>query len=213
MPEQVARFVSEAFYEGRLGTRHSGGRGDPVFRSPFAMIDTSDRPASERRETALKDTEAHHEQGYVNALELELIVSLIARANSWYRDWAVIVPYKAQARRISEALAGEFGDPATVADNVGTVDSFQGGERDLIVYGFTRSNSQNSVGFLTELRRLNVAVSRTKQQLVMVGDLATLRAATDIEFRKKITMMEDHLRRHGDLRLSGEVEKLLRDVR
>ncbi|ABW10929.1 conserved hypothetical protein [Parafrankia sp. EAN1pec] len=213
MPEQVARFVSDAFYAGRLGTRHGGGRDDPLFRSAFAMIDTSDRPAGERGETALKATETRHEQGYVNALEVELIVSLLARAAGWYRDWAVIVPYKAQARRISEALAGEFGDPTTVADNVGTVDSFQGGERDLIIYGFTRSNSRNSVGFLTELRRLNVAVSRAKQQLVMVGDLATLRSATDTEFRKKISMMEDHLRRDGDLRLSCEIEKLLRDPR
>lgn len=213
MPEQVARFVSDAFYEGRLGTRHGGGRGDPLFRSAFAMIDTSDRPAGERGETELKDTEARHEKGYVNGLELELIVSLVARAAGWYRDWAVIVPYKAQARRISEALTGEFADPTTVADNVGTVDSFQGGERDLIVYGFTRSNSRNSVGFLTELRRLNVAVSRAKQQLVMVGDLATLRSATDTEFRKKISVLEEHLRRDGDLRRSIEVEKLLRDPR
>jgi superfamily I DNA and/or RNA helicase len=176
------------------------------------MVDTSDRPFDERRETARGDTGTRAERGYVNALEADLIVALVAGADRWYRDWAVIVPYRAQARRIAQALAAVGMDSRKVDDGVGTVDSFQGGERDLIVYGFTRSNDRGAVGFLTELRRLNVAVSRAKQQLVVVGDLATLTAATDPGFRSTALLMVENLRRDGDLRPSTEVEMLLRDL-
>ncbi|MDT3440705.1 AAA domain-containing protein [Pseudofrankia sp. BMG5.37] len=212
MPEELGRFVSGAFYQGRLMTKHDGVRGDPVFGAPFAMIDTSDRPSSQRREESPGRTEREtaRQPGYINTFEAELIALLVGRAVGWYRDWAVIVPYKAQARRIGELLGGALGDPAKVADNIGTVDSFQGGERDLIVYGFTRSNGRGSVGFLTELRRINVAVSRARRQLVMVGDLLTLCSATDSGFRELMETMMGHLRQHGEIRPSAEIEKLLR---
>lgn len=57
---------------------------------------------------------------------------------------------------------------------VATVDSYQGQERDLIILTFTRSNTQGIVGFLKDWRRLNVAMTRAKRQLIMVGDLSTL---------------------------------------
>lgn len=54
------------------------------------------------------------------------------------------------------------------------MDSFQGQERDLILFAFTRSNGKAAVGFLAEWRRLNVAMTRAKRQLILVGDLNTL---------------------------------------
>ncbi|EIV92913.1 DEAD/DEAH box helicase [Frankia sp. QA3] len=210
MPEELARFVSRAFYQGRLRTEHPGGGGDPVFRSPFAMVDTSDRPEAERAERPLHATEPWQQRGYVNELEVELIAAVVARLAGTYRDWAVIVPYRAQARRIEAALGRELGDPARVAENVGTVDSFQGGERELIVYGFTRSNGRGAVGFLKELRRLNVAITRAKRQLVLVGDTATLRSAGDEAFAEMARGLTDYLRSDGDLRASIDLERQLR---
>lgn len=211
MPEVLARFVSGAFYQGRLRTSHEGGGGDPIFRSPFGMIDTSDRPARERAEQELRATEAWQQRGYVNDLEAELIAAQIARAARYFADWAVIVPYRAQAARIEAALARLLGDPAGISENIGTVDSFQGGERDLIVYGFTRSNDRGAVGFLSELRRLNVAITRAKQQLVLVGDTSTLCAATDTGFATMAGELVTYLRAHGDLRPSREIARLLAD--
>jgi hypothetical protein len=208
MPAEVAGFVSAAFYDGQLVTAHAGGHADPVFRSPFALVDTSDRRPDQRRERSATGTEATSRAGYVNELEASLIATLVGTLP--YRDWAVIVPYRAQAARIVALLAAGLGDPTAVADNVGTVDSFQGGERDLIVYGFTRSNSAGAVGFLSELRRLNVAVSRPKRQLVLVGDLATLRAARDTGFATMTATLIDHVAQYGDLRGSTEIERLLR---
>lgn len=62
---------------------------------------------------------------------------------------------------------------------IATLDSFQGQERDLIIYSSTRSNKHNSIGFLNELRRLNVALSRCKHQLVFIGDFSFLTSCVD----------------------------------
>ena len=155
MPIELASFVSRTFYNNRLETEHPGGGGDPIFRSPFAMVSTSDVPEAERAET--RSTRV---PGYVNRLEAELIVELIARLRNWYPDWGVILPYRAQVDLVRRRLSAALGDPDRIVDCVGTVDSFQGGERELIVVGFVRSNARHEVGFLDELRRLNVAISR-----------------------------------------------------
>ncbi len=209
MPSQIAGFVSSTFYFGRLRTQHSGGEPDPVFRSPFAMVNTADRPPSERRETAMRGRGEAIRFGYRNELEARLIAKLVAKSHRHYRDWAVIVPFNAQKELVIERLQGLLGASARVADNVGSVDSFQGGERDLIVFGFTRSNSGGDIGFLKELRRFNVAITRARRQLVLVGDLDTLRRATDEEFRDIMKAMHGHLNDAGDLRSSLEVESAL----
>jgi AAA domain len=166
MPEHIARVVSQQFYGGALHTEHDGVGGDPIFRQPFAMADTADRIPSERYEQRSRRKEAWGQQGYRNELEAALIAQLITEYIDMYPDWAVIVPYRVQAERVTELLTKSLGDGATVADRVGTVDAFQGGEQDLIIYGFTRSNNNGDIGFLKELRRLNVAITRARRQLV-----------------------------------------------
>jgi superfamily I DNA and/or RNA helicase len=82
---------------------------------------------------------------------------------------------------------------------VATVDSFQGGQHDTILFGFTLSNPYRNVGFLREVRRSNVAFSRAKQRLILVGDLSTLLNATDPAFRDLAQALHDHVRTAGDL--------------
>jgi hypothetical protein len=205
MPEPVARFVSEAFYGNLLQTDHPGSPGDPIFRQPFAMVDTADRPAGQRAERPVQGNEEWGGRGYVNELEAALITQLVTGCARWYSDWAVIVPYRAQARRVAELLTPVLGDGVAVAESVGTVDSFQGGERDLIIYGFTRSNSRGDIGFLKELRRINVAITRARRQLVLVGDSTTLSQARDERFAALFHSMTTHLRQSGDLRRSRDV--------
>lgn len=209
MPEPLARFISGAFYGGILKTQHAGRPADPIFTEPFAMVDTSDQPAGLRAERSVQRSEEWGLRGYTNPLEAELISDLIRRYLEWYPNWAVIVPYRAQVKLITELLVTALGDASAVTDHVGTVDSFQGGERDLIVYGFTRSNHRSEVGFLRELRRLNVAITRARSQLVLVGDKATLRSAKDDEFGALMRSLTDYLGHSGDLRRSREVQDQL----
>ncbi|MFG2044003.1 DEAD/DEAH box helicase [Dactylosporangium sp. NPDC048998] len=209
MPEPLARFVSDRFYSGVLTTEHPGGPSDSVFRAPFAMVDTADQPVARRAERPGRRQEEWGRGGYINPFEADLITLLITWYVDQYPDWAVIVPYRAQVELVTEQLTKALGDAAVIADNVGTVDAFQGGERDLIVYGFTRSNKQGDIGFLKELRRINVAITRARRQLVLVGDGSTLRAARDRPFAELMLALTDHLTHSGDLRPSREVQQQL----
>jgi hypothetical protein len=125
MPEPLADFVSRAFYDGQLHTDHPGTTPGPVFEHPFALVDTSDQPAKRRREQQTRRDEHWGRPGYVNRLEADLITAIVTTHTSLFRDWAVIVPYRAQAEMVTDLLTDALGEG--VADNVGTVDSFQGG--------------------------------------------------------------------------------------
>jgi hypothetical protein len=107
-------------------------------------------------------------------------------------------------------LTGHAGDAEKVRLNVGTVDSFQGGERDVILYGFTRSNPERRVGFLRELRRVNVAITRARQQLVLVGDLETLTSAKDEGFRGLAGSLRDYVAGSGEIISCGMARSRLR---
>ncbi|ONI70518.1 hypothetical protein ALI144C_48655 [Actinosynnema sp. ALI-1.44] len=196
MPEVIARFISDAFYDGELRTMVRRTHDDPLFTSPLAFVDTTHLPSQERSER-----KSHAGNGGIeNPAEARLLSRLAADYDRRGAEWALIVPYTAQVTLIKDSLRALSVDGDVIEANVGTVDSFQGGERDVILYGFTRSNRGNKVGFLDELRRANVAFTRTKSQLVLVGDMGMLLRATDSDFRELITALRDHIREHGDVR-------------
>jgi hypothetical protein len=198
MPSVIADFISTAFYDGRLHTDVTRSHRDQLFARQFTFVDTSSLPAPIRHETRA-DAEAFGRPGCTNEAEGELLVRLAGHYHRLRAEWAVILPYRAQVDLVRSRLTEIVGSSATVELNVGTVDSFQGGERNVILYGFTRSNPAGSVGFLDELRRANVAFTRAKQQLVLVGDLRMLAEANDARFRGLIRDLWDHLRVHGDI--------------
>ena len=87
----------------------------------------------------------------------------------------VITPYSAQVdelRKLAEASAVMARVYSSITIN--TVDAFQGQERDVIVISFVRSNDKGEVGFLADIRRTNVAMTRGRKKLILVGDSATL---------------------------------------
>ncbi|MEV6228068.1 AAA domain-containing protein [Saccharopolyspora shandongensis] len=205
MPEIIADLVSDLFYGGTLQTMVQREPGDAVFRSPLAFVDTSGLPQHVR-------SEEYVGQGYRNRVEADLLSRLAAHYQHRGVEWALIVPYQHQLSKIKE-LAGEWApDQDTLDANMGTVDSFQGGERDVVLYGFTRSNSRGEVGFLKELRRLNVAFTRAKRQLVLVGDLETLLNSTDEGFRTLIHALHTSLKAGGDLRVCIDVIDRLNEM-
>ena len=209
MPEIIADFISAEFYERRLRTAVRREHRDPLFRSPLAFVNTSRLPPRERYEKSGRDRERWGQPGYTNPAEADLLTELAARYDRQGAEWAVIVPYRAQAARITAALAPRIGNTQLVRLNVGTVNSFQGGERDVILYGFTRSNSEGKVGFLSELRRVNVAFTRAKYQLILAGDLSTLTMARDERFRELARSLRSYLAEHGDMRHYQDIRNLL----
>jgi hypothetical protein len=210
MPEVIGTFISSQFYGGRLGTDTDRPARDELFASPLAFVDTAELPAAERKERHPRPGERWPEKSWVNDAEATLIASLAAYYDARGSDWVVIVPFSAQEGRISALLGKQLGDEERTASRVASVDSFQGGEHDTVIFGFTRSNSGRAVGFFKDVRRSNVAFSRARYRMIMVGDLSTLVNASDAGFRSMMEALHDHLRRRGDLRRYREVETLLR---
>ena len=93
------------------------------------------------------------------------------------RTLGVITPYRAQVERLTAGIESlEWHEALKSYITIDTVDAFQGQERDIIVLSFVRSNDKGEVGFLADIRRTNVAMTRAKKKLIMIGDSATLGA-------------------------------------
>jgi hypothetical protein len=198
MPAVLGDFVSASFYGGRLVTETKPRPPLPIFLSPLAFVDTSALPAEERAERNRPRTETWQVAGRDNPAEARIVLELAKRFAEEKRDWVVITPYRAQVQLIDIWLREVLGVEA-IRDRIGTVDAFQGQERDIVMYSFTRSNSGRSVGFLSELRRLNVAITRARIQLVLIGDRKTLTNAKDERFRRLARQLFTYADEHGDV--------------
>lgn len=109
---------------------------------------------------------------------------------------AVITPYNAQVALLSTLLHPRYPDL-----EIGSVDGFQGREKDAIVLCLVRSNDQREVGFLKEKRRLNVAMTRARRQLCIVGDSSTVSHGS-----RYLKSWMDSLEEGADLRAADSME-------
>ena len=99
-------------------------------------------------------------------------------------DVGIISPYRAQVQYIRHLIKkADFFKPFRKIISVNTVDGFQGQERDVILVSLVRSNAEGQIGFLRDLRRMNVAITRARMKLIILGDVATL---TRHPFYKKL---------------------------
>lgn len=157
------------FYEDKLKAHTSVADIQLPDLPPWTFIDTAGKGFDEQREAGTDSTCNPDEAAFVMA-RLEEIVRAHPEATI-----GVVAPYSAQVR-----LLQELWRPPTEADqarvDIATVDGFQGQERDIMVLSLTRSNDSGSIGFLSEYRRTNVAMTRARKHLLLVGDGATLGA-------------------------------------
>jgi hypothetical protein len=211
MHPDISAFVSAAFYGGQLRDFESvHGRTLP---GPLWLPAT---PALQLLDTrGLEDRgESRVGNGYVNHLECELAVHLL-RAFAGLPDWqgrtlGVIAPYRRQVEALEAAVQQDEVLAEVLHDGLlqlGTVDSFQGQERDLIVFCCTRSNAAGKVGFVDNQQRLNVALSRARARLLVVADAATLERSSgrgpvgpaEQDVRRGLLELLEHARGHGGL--------------
>jgi superfamily I DNA and/or RNA helicase len=90
-------------------------------------------------------------------------------------DVGIISPYRAQVQHLRQLVRKrEFFKPFRTLISVNTVDGFQGQERDIIVISLVRANDEGQIGFLRDLRRMNVAMTRARMKLIILGDRPTL---------------------------------------
>ncbi len=164
MNERIMRFPSEALYQGRLRA-HPSVAGHAIDGAPLELVDTSGRGFEEETPQG-SDSKANAGEAELAAAEVERILA----AGVAPGDVAVIAPYDGQVQQLRALLAARCEEGL----EVDTVDGFQGREKEAVVVSLTRANEAGEVGFLSDVRRMNVALTRARKKLVVVGDGATV---------------------------------------
>ena len=177
MHEDILRFPSRWFYHDELeAAPEVKYRGILDFDTPASWIDTS--------ELDLQEKAVAEGTGRLNTGEAELLVRElknymerigIRRILEEHIDFGVISPYRAQVHYLRHLLKKEpFFRPCRRLITVHTVDGFQGQERDVIMISLVRANEKGQIGFLRDLRRMNVAITRARMKLLILGEAVTL---------------------------------------
>ena len=177
MHEDIMRFPSRWFYHDELeAAPEVKYRGILDFDTPASWIDTS--------ELDLQEKAVAEGTGRLNTVEAELLVRElknymerigIRRILEEHIDFGVISPYRAQVHYLRHLLKKEpFFRPCRRLITVHTVDGFQGQERDVIMISLVRANEKGQIGFLRDLRRMNVAITRARMKLLILGEAVTL---------------------------------------
>jgi len=175
MHENIMGYSSRMFYDNKLKA-HASVANHLLFDedSPLQFIDTAGCGFNEEADgTSTVNTE---EAAFV----IKYVVRLAAILKTHYtpKDFpsiGIISPYKQQINILKEQLLHTPDtEPYRDKITVNTIDSFQGQERDIIYISLTRSNAEGEIGFLSDIRRMNVAMTRARKKLIVVGDSATL---------------------------------------
>ena len=177
MNRQIMQYPSLALYHGALQAASSVANWTlPQDEKPIIFIDT----AGAGFEETLIDNgiynagEAFFLRQHVGQL-LQDLDPLYADSDSPFPTVGIVAPYRRQSAFLKEAFAADDAlKPYEKALQIHTIDSFQGQEKDIIYISLTRSNAQQQIGFLADIRRMNVAMTRAKKKLVIIGDSSTI---------------------------------------
>ncbi|MDN3580687.1 AAA domain-containing protein [Mucilaginibacter flavus] len=172
MNEAIMGFSSREFYNSKLKANTSVAS-RLLFNGdiPVSFIDTAGCGFEEQQ----AGTSTYNPDEAV--LLLKHLTRLVTELDptTKFPSIAVISPYKEQIRTLNELLLANDTLSSHAADiSVNTIDSFQGQERDVAYISLARSNANGEIGFLADIRRMNVAMTRARKKLVVIGDSATL---------------------------------------
>ncbi len=188
MHGQIMGFSSAEFYDdsliahdsvaGHLLTDLPSVTAVPITETPLEFIDTAGASYDEEQAADSKSRTNSQEA----ALAIKKVTQL--QENGVAADQiALITPYSDQVNLLRELLPDEI--------EVSSVDGFQGREKEVIIISLVRSNSDGEIGFLAETRRMNVALTRARRKLIVIGDSATI--ASDPFFGRFIDYTETHM--------------------
>ncbi|MFL5418045.1 MAG: AAA domain-containing protein [Myxococcales bacterium] len=164
MNDRILRYPNKALYGGALRS-HPDVAAHSIDDAPLEVIDTAGRGFEEETPEA-SDSKANEGEAALAAAEVERIIQKGVRP----ADIAVIAPYDGQVQRLRQLLARRFDEGL----EIDTVDGFQGREKEAVVVTLVRSNDEGDLGFLADIRRMNVALTRARKKLVVIGDSATV---------------------------------------
>jgi ATP-dependent RNA/DNA helicase IGHMBP2 len=172
MHEEIMRYSSFEFYDNSLKADESVAshrlcdlpdvREDELTTNAVRFIDTSGSSFEEEREKAGSSL-ANPEEAALAVKKTMDLIGLGVRPE----DIAIITPYTAQVRVLRELMNHD-------AVEIGSIDGFQGREKEAVIISLVRSNNDNEIGFLKDTRRMNVALTRARRKLIVIGDSSTI---------------------------------------
>lgn len=151
MADPISKLISNQFYEGKLINCSGQNSGQLTF------IDTAGYDAPEE--------ENEINGSYSNPGEVKLIAALLEEQQLTPRETVIITPYNGQIELLESQFKGW---------HISTIDAIQGQEKRNVVISLVRSNENGTIGFLSDYRRMNVAISRAQENCFLIGDSATL---------------------------------------
>ena len=177
MHSDIMKFSSQWFYGGNLvAAPDVESRGILDYDIAMEWIDTTDMDFAERTVSA-GNSRLNTLEGDFFIAELERYVQRIGvqRILDERIDFGLISPYKAQVKYLrSKIKKSAVLKPIKQQLSINTIDGFQGQERDVVMISLVRSNDDGRIGFLSDLRRMNVAITRARMKVMIVGDASTL---------------------------------------
>ena len=177
MHSDIMQFSSQWFYGGNLvAAPEVSDRGILDYDIAMEWIDTTDMDFAERTVSAgnsrLNTLEADF---FVAQLERYVQRIGVQRIIDERIDFGLISPYKAQVKYLRTKIKkSAVLKPIKQQLSINTIDGFQGQERDVVMISLVRSNDDGRIGFLSDLRRMNVAITRARMKVIIVGDASTL---------------------------------------
>ena len=177
MNEEIMRFSSDWFYGGQVQSapqvRH---RSILDFDVPIEWVESA---SEEWGEAFVGETfgRINREEAHLTMAILHRYLNKIGRQRLLEEriDIGIISPYRAQVQYLRQLVKRDDQlKPLRHLISINTVDGFQGQERDIIIISLVRSNEQGQIGFLRDLRRMNVAITRARMKLIILGDSTTL---------------------------------------
>jgi superfamily I DNA and/or RNA helicase len=192
MVKTIGDLISETFYDGALES--------PKSKPDVTLPGVFPKSVTWLSTTNLSDSrEIRAGASYRNEAECRVIrdalnqIDFIARKRKAVYHVAVIAGYVAQVKGLQDIIRDHLHEWTGLRIDCSTVDAFQGSEADICIYSVTRSNPDGKLGFLREKPRLNVALSRGRSALVIVGDDGFCRSATgENPFRRTVDFIDAH---------------------
>jgi serine/threonine protein kinase len=204
MCSTIGSLVSHVFYDDKLtNVRSDESRNRIValfYPQAVTWISTSKLP--KRKETEVAG------ETFENATEVQLVIEQLREISRRTRkskrtiEVAVIAAYSAQVALLRDRISQQIGAHKGFSIDINTIDAFQGREADVCIYSVTRSNDEFRIGFQKERERLNVALSRARDALVIVGDAKACHRAHG---RNPFKAVIDYIRANPDFCLLKEL--------
>ncbi len=194
MNEEIMAFSSQWFYNGQLrAAEEAAHRMVSPIDTPLMWLDTSQLHYEEKENLHKSLSNSEEARFVIHTLKDYIEMISPQKVENERIDFGIITPYRGQARLIRRLLKMQhYFRKLKRRITVDTVDGFQGQERDVIVISLVRDNADGNIGFLRDLRRMNVAITRARMKLIIIGNAETLSR------HRFYRGLAEHIRRHGE---------------